>query len=354
MAKGRRKLLPKDFEALLDQGKLEALQALFDGCEWDARGGFSKQSALAFHACPNNLARWLVTQGADIEAADNQGQTPLLSRAGDWRADITVLLELGANVHARDARGNTALHHAARIGHLANARALLERGVDANARNANGQTPLVLALEHCSNATIARTAPIAELLLPLALPTAPARPSLLGRILGRQAANPSPVTPAMQDIVRRIGHDFEFHRAGFNPESLDATDAALSRLYLLFGVAPLPRRLMHDGKARILATAATWEARHQELWQLLVPSGGAAATVQGEAIRLSGRIADEIDGNGGINWDSDYAAMADALLAHLGSVQLSSCRSRLRTSPSMSASRVRSSSIRRTAWITVE
>ena len=34
--------------------------------------------------------------------------------------------------------------------------------------------------------------------------------------------------------------------------------------------------------------------------------------------------------------------------------QLSSWRSRLRTSPSMSASRVRKSSISRTAWITVE
>jgi hypothetical protein len=34
--------------------------------------------------------------------------------------------------------------------------------------------------------------------------------------------------------------------------------------------------------------------------------------------------------------------------------QFSSCLSRLRTSPSMSASRARNSSIRRTAWITVE
>jgi hypothetical protein len=41
--------------------------------------------------------------------------------------------------------------------------------------------------------------------------------------------------------------------------------------------------------------------------------------VQGEVIRVSGRISNEIDGNGGINWDADFRLMADALLEHLGS-----------------------------------
>jgi hypothetical protein len=76
---------------------------------------------------------------------------------------------------------------------------------------------------------------------------------------------------------------------------------------------------MHDGAAPIVAKAATWEAQHHELWEQLVPSAGAARTVQGEVIRISGRIANEIDGNGGINWDADFRLMADALLTHLGS-----------------------------------
>ncbi len=50
-----------------------------------------------------------------------------------------------------------------------------------------------------------------------------------------------------------------------------------------------------------------------------MPAKGAAATVQGEAIRISGRIAKELDGNGGINWDRDFRRMADAFLAHVGS-----------------------------------
>jgi len=57
------------------------------------------------------------------------------------------------------------------------------------------------------------------------------------------------------------------------------------------------------------------------LWQLLVPAQGAAATLQGEIIRLSGRISHEIEGNGGINWDADFDRMVDAALVILASGQ---------------------------------
>jgi hypothetical protein len=50
---------------------------------------------------------------------------------------------------------------------------------------------------------------------------------------------------------------------------------------------------------------------------LLVPSQGPAATVQGEVIRISGRISNELEGNGGGNWDPNYKRMADAFLEHV-------------------------------------
>ncbi len=49
----------------------------------------------------------------------------------------------------------------------------------------------------------------------------------------------------------------------------------------------------------------------------LVPPKGPAATVQGEVIRISGRISHELDGNGGGNWDAEYKRMADAFLEHV-------------------------------------
>jgi hypothetical protein len=123
----------------------------------------------------------------------------------------------------------------------------------------------------------------------------------------------------MREFVRRIGETFEFHRAGFNPDLLEATSAGLDRLYALFDVPPVPWRVLHDGHAPIVAKSARWEDQHQELWALLVPSSGPASTVQGEVIRIAGRIADELDRNGGANWDADYRKMARAFLAQVGS-----------------------------------
>jgi hypothetical protein len=153
------------------------------------------------------------------------------------------------------------------------------------------------ALQRCSNVSIEGMARLAELLL---------------------SAGASR-TDAMKAQVTRIGTDFEFHRANFNPDHLEATSAALEKLYAIFDVSPVPRRIQYDGKSPIVAKATRWEDQHDELWKLLVPSSGAATTAQGEVIRISGRIHIEMEGNGGMNWDADYKRMADALLGHLAS-----------------------------------
>ncbi len=49
------------------------------------------------------------------------------------------------NPHARDSRGCTALHHAARLGHYEAATTLLRRGADTEATTPSGATPLMLA-----------------------------------------------------------------------------------------------------------------------------------------------------------------------------------------------------------------
>jgi hypothetical protein len=297
MTKAKKKLLPKNFEALLEEGDSNAIKAVFETCDVNARGGSSKQTALAFNNLPDDVARWLVEHGASISAVDIYGATPLQSRAGEWRARMGVLLDLGADVNAGEGTGDTPLHQAARRGSVETVDLLLQHGANVDALNAGGLTPLEYALHQCSNTGIECMATVAATLL-----DGGARKTL-----------------KMKGYVTKIGTNFEFFRAAFNRESVDSTSAALERLYMMFDVAPVPRRAMHDGKSPIIAKAARWEDRHRELWDLLVPPSGAAATVQGEVIRISGRIANELDGNGGINWDADYGRMADALLTHLGS-----------------------------------
>lgn len=296
MAK-KRKTLPKDFEEQLMKGDIAALKAVFETCDVDARGGVFKQTALAFAECPDELARWLVEHGADLAAGDSYGDTPLHSRAGHWRQNIAILLELGADVNHGEGGRGTPLHDAIDSCKSDNVRLLLAHGARIDALNRDGDTPLEYGLRRCSNASIEEMAKVANTMIHAG----------------------ASITPTMRESISRIGTTFEFHRSNFNPEYIDATSAALEQLYVLFDVPPVPRRAMHDGKAPIIMTATGWQDKHQELWELLVPSSGAAETVQGEAIRISGRIARELDGNGGINWDKPFRQMADAWLAHVGS-----------------------------------
>ncbi|MGK9170920.1 ankyrin repeat domain-containing protein [Inquilinus limosus] len=295
MPKALKKLLPKNFEDLLASGDLAALKAVFETCEPDARGGYAKQTALAFDACPDELARWLVARGADLSAADTWGNTPLHTRARSRRGRIEVLLELGADIHSAGAPVGTPLHAAADSFHVENARLLLDRGARVDAVNREGLTPLELALRGCSNINLADMAALAETLL----------------------AAGAARTPRMKGLVEQIGQRFEFHRGNFNPEAVDAASAALDRLYALFDTPPVPRRTLHDGTLPITVRATRWQEQHQELWELLVPSSGPAATVQGEVIRITGRIWGEFERNGGANWDVDYGRMAEALLGHV-------------------------------------
>ncbi|MBI1248635.1 hypothetical protein GC197_12445 [bacterium] len=299
MAKAKRKTLPKDFDALLEKRDLADLKAVFDVCHVDARGGYRKQTALAYDKCPDDLARWLVAQGADLSAVDKWDRTPLHNRAASRRGDIGVLLELGGDVSATDYLMETPLHAAAGFHNANNARLLLEHGAEVNQKNQQGQTPLELALFRCQNVDINNMVPLAKVLLEA----------------GAER------TPQISELVEKIGKQFEFHRSSFNPESVDEVSDALKELYQVFEVEPVAPHQTHDGVSTIVVKATTWQSQHDELWNLLVPSQGHAATVQGEVIRITGRIAHELEGNGGVNWDADYKKMADAFLEHVRSGQ---------------------------------
>lgn len=292
MSKKKKITLPKNFEEILEKGNIEEAKAVFEQCDVNARGGYAKQSAIAFDKCPDDLARWLIERGADLHATDTWGNTPLHQRARSKRSSIQILIELGADLNSKSSSIGTPLHAAANSHNPASIRLLVDHGAKVNEINNENITPLELALRSCSNIDIENTFELSSILL-----NAGAKRNI-----------------QMKNYVEEIGKRFEFHRSEFNPSMVDNVSSALNKLYELFEVNPVPLRQTYDGKSPIIVKANTWQKQHEELWNLLVPSSGSANTIQGELIRISGRISSEIEDNGGINWDSDYKKMADAFL----------------------------------------
>ena len=58
---------------------------------------------------------------------------------------MALLIDAGADVHARDERGETPLHDAAQSGEAEGVEMLLDAGADAKARNYDGVFPVDLA-----------------------------------------------------------------------------------------------------------------------------------------------------------------------------------------------------------------
>ncbi|WP_444957111.1 ankyrin repeat domain-containing protein [Microbulbifer sp. ZKSA002] len=293
----KRKTLPKDFDELIKSNDIATLKAIFDKCEIDAYGGYGKQSALGFNDCPDELSEWLVGNGADIHFLNTYGDTPLHLRASSRYPNLDMLIKLGADVNYRNKSGNTPLHSATAYQKPENAEILLAAGSDINAVNSSGLNPLEYGLQRCNNIDIPRMCELIEVFL-------------------KRGAE---ITPRMLEFVKAIGERFEFHRDSFNKDRVDEYSNALTKLYSLFHVTPVQARIVHDGKSTIELTGNTWEQNYDNLWDYLIPSKGPALTVQGEVIRIAGRVADELLRNGGGNWDGAYRQMCNAYIKHISS-----------------------------------
>jgi hypothetical protein len=60
-----------------------------------------------------------------------------------------------------------------------------------------------------------------------------------------------------------------------------------------------------------------WKKEQTRLWGALVPATGQADTLQGELIRISGKLTDQAFRNGNMNWDADHERMWRFIGRHL-------------------------------------
>lgn len=87
----------------------------------------------------------MIKAGADINAIDNNGRTPLfyVARYSKTAKTVEALLKLGADINTRDNNGDTPLFMAAYGNKNPEViKALLEYGADVNIRDDSGKTVL--------------------------------------------------------------------------------------------------------------------------------------------------------------------------------------------------------------------
>ncbi|UKZ53982.1 hypothetical protein TrVGV298_007786 [Trichoderma virens] len=104
---------------------------------------------IATHYGHHAIVKVLVENGADIEAKDSMGRTPLSQAAENGHeAIVKLLVEKGADIEAKDLFGQTPLSQAAENGHEAIVKLLVENGADIEAKDGVfGRTPLLWAIE---------------------------------------------------------------------------------------------------------------------------------------------------------------------------------------------------------------
>lgn len=89
------------------------------------------------------LAELLLNNGADIHVMDQSNRPPLHCAAFSGRKRMArLLLERGAHIGAKDKHNRTPLHHAALFGQTRLVRFLLKRGANTSAKDKHGNTPL--------------------------------------------------------------------------------------------------------------------------------------------------------------------------------------------------------------------
>ena len=129
----------------------DVMRCLEKGADIDARG-VGEWAPLHFAAGWGTVETMsvLLNAGADVGVRGGKyGNTPLHFAAflGCGVGIVNSLLDAGADIEARDLGGETPLHFAVESGNPETVKALLNAGADREARNTDGMTPNQLMLK---------------------------------------------------------------------------------------------------------------------------------------------------------------------------------------------------------------
>lgn len=128
------------------------IKALAAGAEVDSRGPDGKTPLMgacyfAFGPADGHVAviEHLLQAGANANAFDHSGNTPLIAAVVNYPTAVQSLLHAGADANQQGATGWTALIYAAKAGNLGLLRELLDAGGRTDVRNQDGETAVDVA-----------------------------------------------------------------------------------------------------------------------------------------------------------------------------------------------------------------
>ncbi|EAX88437.1 ankyrin repeat protein, putative [Trichomonas vaginalis G3] len=102
----------------------------------------------------SSLLEYFISNGADINAKDKYGCTPLhYTASNNWKETAEILISNGADINAEGKYGCTPLHYTASNNSKETAEILISNGADINAKTEIGFTPLHLAARENSKET---------------------------------------------------------------------------------------------------------------------------------------------------------------------------------------------------------
>lgn len=128
--------------------RVESVQELLEkGANIEAKDKYGQTPLiLAAWAGHTDIVRLLLDKGANIEAVGVPG-TALAAAAGMAHPDtVRLLLERGANIEGNSPGGNSPLNSAVRISNIETINLLLDKGANIDARDQLGSPPIITAL----------------------------------------------------------------------------------------------------------------------------------------------------------------------------------------------------------------
>lgn len=285
----------KAFSDFLNTATFEEQRAFFAGRGDLDDVGPGLGSPIGYATCSEELTRWLVAQGAQVDACREPGRTPLFVAASRDGARVRVLLALGADPNVCDAHGSTPAFEAVKGGRADVLEALAAAGVSLHQRNPDGETLYDRAIR-VDLEFAAHTVAVIHVL--------------------RAAGVPEP--EMARDYIFDAAGDFGCMGPSLPLDKARNIAKGLLALHKMFQITPPPYlALASTTEDEIVAPPGTWQSQHAALWKMLVPRGGHGATVQAEVIRVTGKLGHELLGNGGVNWDQDFEAMLAAMPHYL-------------------------------------